>query len=60
MEFLSTAFNIVLIIIGFGILVFVHELGHFVAAKWAGIRTEAFAIGFGPPIISWRKGMLTV
>ena len=57
MEFLSTAFNIVLIIIGFGILVFVHELGHFVAAKWAGIRTEAFAIGFGPPIISWRKGI---
>ncbi|MEE2908044.1 MAG: site-2 protease family protein [Planctomycetota bacterium] len=57
MEFLSAAFNILLFIIGFGLLIFVHELGHFIAAKWAGIRTEAFAIGFGPPIISWRKGI---
>ena len=57
MEFLSAAFNILLFVIGFGLLVFVHELGHFIAAKWAGIRTEAFAIGFGPPIFSWRKGI---
>jgi len=35
-------------IIGFSLLVFVHELGHFLAAKWMGIRVEAFSMGFGP------------
>jgi regulator of sigma E protease len=49
--------NILLIVVGFGILIFVHELGHFLAAKWAGIRTEAFAIGMGTPVVSWRKGI---
>ncbi len=57
MEFLSSGFNILLIILGFGLLIFVHELGHFLAAKWAGIRTEAFAIGMGPVVIAWRKGI---
>ncbi len=54
---LQTLFNILLIILGFGVLIFVHELGHFIAAKWAGIRTEAFAIGMGPVVVSWRKGI---
>lgn len=57
MEHLSSLFNLVLIIVGFGFLIFVHELGHFVAAKWADIRTEAFAIGMGPVLASWRKGV---
>ncbi|MCH2133629.1 MAG: site-2 protease family protein [Phycisphaerales bacterium] len=57
MDLLTDGFSILLLIIGFGLLIFVHELGHFVAAKWAGIRTEAFAIGFGRPIVSWRKGI---
>jgi len=57
MEFLTAGGNIVLVAIGFGLLIFIHELGHFCAAKWAGIRTQAFAIGFGPPIISWRRGV---
>ncbi len=57
MGFLTTATNIGLIIFGFGALIFVHEMGHFLAAKWAGIRTEAFAIGMGPSIASWRKGI---
>lgn len=54
---LSVVFNVFLIIIGFGLLIFVHELGHFLAAKWAGIRTEAFAVGMGPVVCSWRKGI---
>ena len=37
-----------------GLLIFVHELGHFLAAKWCGIRVEKFSIGFGPAIISFR------
>jgi regulator of sigma E protease len=54
---LDSAFNFVLIVIGFGALIFFHELGHFVAAKWAGIRTEVFAVGMGTPVFSWRKGI---
>ena len=38
-----------------GLLIFVHELGHFLAAKWCGIRVEKFSIGFGPAIISFRR-----
>src|SRR5581483_9509712 len=39
----------------FGLLVFVHEFGHFIAAKWAGIRVEEFALGFPPTLVSVRK-----
>ncbi len=46
--------NLVLIILGFGALIFFHELGHFLAARWAGIRTEVFAVGMGTPVFSWR------
>ena len=53
----ATVAGIVMMIVGFGVLIFVHELGHFVAAKWAGIRTEAFAVGMGPVVASWRKGV---
>ncbi len=54
---LSTFINLGLIILGFGILIFVHELGHFLAARWAGIRTEAFAVGMGPVALAYRKGV---
>ena len=57
MDFLTSGLNVVLIILGFGILIFVHELGHFIAAKWAGIRAEAFAVGMGPVALAWRKGI---
>ncbi|MBN1916767.1 MAG: RIP metalloprotease RseP [Verrucomicrobia bacterium] len=40
-------------IFALGVVVFVHEWGHFMAGRWAGIRPEAFSIGFGP--ILWRK-----
>jgi len=53
----QTIFNILVMLFCFGVLIFVHELGHFLAAKWAGIRTEAFAVGMGPVIVSWRKGI---
>ena len=54
---LSSAFDLILVILGFGFVILIHELGHFLAARWAGIRVDAFAIGFGPAICSWRKGM---
>ena len=57
MDIFSTAGNIILIIIGFGLLITVHEFGHFIAARWAGIRVEGFAIGMGPPVITYRSGI---
>lgn len=38
------------------VLIFVHELGHFVAAKRAGMKVEEFGLGFPPRIFSWRRG----
>jgi len=39
-----------------GPLIFVHEMGHFLAAKAVGIQVLRFSIGFGRPIFSWRRG----
>src|SRR6185503_14427343 len=36
------------------VVVFFHELGHFLVARLCGVRVEAFSIGFGPPIVHWR------
>lgn len=52
----SPAFSIFLMVIGFGLLIFVHELGHFLVAKRVGIKVEEFAIGFGPRLWSFRRG----
>ncbi len=49
--------NMLLIILGFGLLIGIHELGHFLAAKWSGIRTNAFAVGMGPQVVSYRGGV---
>jgi regulator of sigma E protease len=57
MELLLTGANVLLVLLGFGLLILVHEAGHFIAARWAGIRTDAFAIGFGPVLCAWRKGV---
>ena len=40
----------------FGLLVLVHEFGHFITAKMTGMRVDEFAIGFGPKLISKRRG----
>jgi regulator of sigma E protease len=48
---------ILLLVFGFGFVIFWHELGHFLAAKWAGVQVEQFAVGFGTAMISWRKGL---
>ena len=39
-----------------GVLVFVHELGHFLAAKRVGIRVIKFQLGFNPTVVSFRRG----
>ncbi|MGO8703152.1 MAG: site-2 protease family protein [Candidatus Brocadiia bacterium] len=49
-DILGTAKGIVEAAIGFGILIFVHELGHFLACKWIGVRVDVFSLGFGPSL----------
>ncbi len=49
--------SLFLLIFGFGFVIFFHELGHFLAAKWVGIKVEQFAVGFGQAVFSWRKGL---
>lgn len=55
--FLFDIWNVVLMILGFSLVIVVHELGHFLAARWAGIRVHAFAVGFGQALVSFRKGL---
>jgi len=45
-----------LAIIVFGVIIFVHELGHFLAARACGIVVEEFALGLGPKIIKFKRG----
>lgn len=48
--------TVVLFLIILGALIFVHELGHFISAKRAGIRVDEFALGFPPKLLSRRIG----
>ena len=48
--------GIVFAIIIFSFLIFVHELGHFLAAKMSGVQVNEFAIFMGPAIAKWQKG----
>lgn len=48
--------TIILAILALGFLIFIHELGHFFAAKRCGIRVEKFSIGFGPRLFGFRRG----
>ncbi|MDO9578224.1 MAG: RIP metalloprotease RseP [Candidatus Cloacimonadales bacterium] len=48
--------NIIGAIIALGILVTVHEAGHFLAARWFGVEIEKFSIGFGKKLFSFKKG----
>ena len=52
--------TIVALLVVLGIVVFVHEFGHFLAARWAGVRVDTFSIGFGPAIVKWhdKRGTL--
>ncbi|MGA2764227.1 MAG: RIP metalloprotease RseP [Spirochaetia bacterium] len=43
-------------LIGLGIMVFVHELGHFVAAKANGVAVEVFSLGWGPRLFGFKRG----
>ena len=57
MELLTNGTNIILIVLGFGLLITIHEFGHFIAARWAGVRVEGFSVGMGPALCSFRRGI---
>lgn len=48
---MTTVLSFVVVI---GVLILIHELGHFVMARWAGVGVERFSIGFGPVVLRWR------
>ncbi len=64
MEFLVDLINsflphfrtVFLAIVSLGFLIFIHELGHFYAAKRCGIKVNTFSIGFGPKIVGFQRG----
>ena len=41
------------------VLVFVHEMGHYLVARWCGVRVEVFSIGFGPELYGWDDSRAT-
>ncbi|MFO1009910.1 MAG: RIP metalloprotease RseP [Planctomycetota bacterium] len=59
MDFLSNAGSIVLVVLGIGGVIFLHECGHFFAARWCGVRVECFSLGFGPKLFGWKRGPTT-
>ncbi len=46
--------SVFLAALGIGLLIFLHELGHFAAARAAGVRVEVFSLGFGPRLFGWN------
>jgi regulator of sigma E protease len=46
--------TVVSFVVVIGILILIHELGHFFVARWTGVGVERFSIGFGPVIFRWR------
>ena len=48
------AWNIIIVIIVFSVLIFIHELGHLLACKVSHIKVEKFSLGFGPPLVQWK------
>ncbi len=52
-DLLSSIWGIALVALFFGGSIFVHELGHFLAARRRGLKVERFSIGFGPKVIGW-------
>ena len=50
----TTLFYAVPFLVALMVIVFIHELGHFLVARWCGVTVEAFSIGFGKEIVGWH------
>ncbi|GAC1447841.1 MAG: site-2 protease family protein [Isosphaeraceae bacterium] len=56
MDTLNWLLNILKVALGLGFVIFLHELGHFLLAKWNGVKVEKFSIGFGPTLLGFTRG----
>jgi regulator of sigma E protease len=52
----DTIWRLLQMVLGVGLVIFVHELGHFLAARACGVRVETFSLGFGPKLVGWQRG----
>ena len=52
----SLIYQIPVGLLGLSFMVFIHELGHFLAAKWSGVGVHTFSIGFGKKILKYQRG----
>lgn len=52
---MTTILYILVALIVFGILIFIHEFGHFICARLCGVAIKEFAIGMGPKLFSWKS-----
>ena len=50
---------VIIAVLLFGFIIFIHEFGHFMTAKLSGIRVNEFAIGMGPTLFRFQKGETT-
>jgi regulator of sigma E protease len=48
--------NVLKVVLGLGFVIFLHELGHFLLAKWNGVKVEKFSIGFGRTLLGFKRG----
>jgi len=53
---LAFGWPVLLVILGIVVMIFLHELGHYLTAKWSGMKVTEFFIGFGPKIWSFQRG----
>lgn len=53
---MATALAIVAAVLAVSLLIVIHELGHLLAARRCGMRVERFSVGFGPVLLSFRRG----
>ena len=58
---LDSVWAVAKVVVGLGFVIFIHELGHFLAAKWCDVHVQTFSIGFGPalPGCSFQRGETT-
>ena len=51
-----TKASVVVVVLALVVMIFLHELGHYLTAKWSGMKVTEFFIGFGPKLWSFRRG----
>lgn len=57
MDYTQPVLRLIYIVAGFSLIIFLHELGHFLVARACSVKTLAFSIGIGPRMCGWKKGV---